>query len=130
MAPIPGAVDREFVPDSTGTYAVQITTERGCIDTSECKFVEVMSVSTENSKNRPSTNVFPNPFTERIILNNLPYPITEISIVDLSGKLIFEKEKAKGINEIEISTGKFPKGVFIVFFKNEKGTFRRLIIKN
>ena len=61
-APIPGATNPVFIPDSTGSYAVQIT-QNGCVDTSSCHYVEILADTTTDSstttisQTHPSTNI-------------------------------------------------------------------------
>jgi len=44
--------------------------------------------------------------------------------------LIFEKEKAMGLFDVEILTDDFSNGIYVVFIKNEKSVLRKLITKN
>ena len=119
-----------FQPDQTGSSEVEVTLNN-CPDTSDCFQIEV-TTSNISEKENPflKAEVFPNPFFDKLTLKNLPLAFAEISIFDLNGKLIFEKEKPFGASEIEISTTLFSKGIYLVALKNEDGLFRKKIVKN
>jgi hypothetical protein len=119
MSPIGGETARTFTPKKSGNYAVQIE-DNGCIDTSVCYAVTVVSVA--NVDDLSSFSVIPNP-NNGIFDIKLPVecPNAVIRIRDISGKLIFEQsfEKLKqwhlelsklntsGLYTIEINSPQF-----------------------
>lgn len=128
---IPDAANNHiFQPKTTGTYAAEITSN-GCRDTSDCVYFEVMSTGVDEQEDAfLKTEIFPNPFSEKITIKNIPLAFAEISIFDLSGKLIFEDEKTSGMSKFEISTADFSKGIYVLNIKNKQGILRRKIVKN
>ena len=77
----------------------------------------------------PKIEIFPNPFSNQLIFTNLPSAFAEISIFDLTRKLIFKTEKPPGQSEIAIFTEEFQKGIFFVFIKTENNLFQKKTIK-
>ncbi|MCI4670891.1 MAG: T9SS type A sorting domain-containing protein [Bacteroidia bacterium] len=63
---IPNANSPQFVPDSTGLYALEIS-DGNCIDTSGCHFVEKIFSSVNDHFS--GLKVYPNPVTDRLFVD-------------------------------------------------------------
>ena len=85
-APISGEVNREFFPNSTGNYAVQIS-KNGCVDTSEC--YTYLPVNYTERKINSAFLLFPNPTNHTVFLKTPPLAeIKQIVITDFLGKFV------------------------------------------
>ncbi len=87
MMIIPGAVNRSYTPGPAGSYAVLITTPRGCADTSEC--VSVPHVGLEGSI-FSEIRIFPNPVDDYLYLSSENDLDLDLSIRDLRGKNVIK----------------------------------------
>lgn len=83
LTPVSGAVNQTFSPSTVGSYAVIITSNAGCVDTSVCSFV---NVGLENLMNN-HINIYPNPSDNFINISGLTSP-ANIQIVDALGKIV------------------------------------------
>ena len=79
----------------------------------------------ENSVTIP--RVFPNPVTEKIFIDELK-PISRVLIIDVFGRLIFEKEIiSQNINEIDLS--KLQSGIYFMQISNKETKSVHKLIK-
>ncbi len=130
FAPVLGENDNFFNPTETGNYAVELLYDLGCADTSDCVFITIpTNAVSENSDVFADVSIFPNPFQDKINLKNIPLAFAEISIFDLSGKLVFETQKPYGVSNFSIPTEHFSEGVFLLYLKSEEGVRRELVMK-
>lgn len=76
---IAGATDQEFIPDTSGSYAVVVTVN-GCTDTSSCHSVTVSGIGIREQQ--PNTvQAYPNPLADGDILTlQLEYPENEVKV--------------------------------------------------
>ncbi len=88
-APINGETNQSYTATANGQYAVAVT-QNGCTDTSAC--FAVLNIGIEENSFGKSLRVFPNPTTGNfsIHLGNV-YPNIQITITDISGRLIASK---------------------------------------
>ncbi len=78
--------------------------------------------------NDPQIQIYPNPFTEKITIENLDLNFTKIQLVDANGKLI--KSKKINTSQVEWNLNHLPKGIyFIQFFSNSKILKTQKVIK-
>lgn len=104
-----GATDNVFEPIYSGDFAVVITDESGCIDTSECNYV--ISSDTKSVFNENDINILPNPSTGYVsIKNNSNKQIIAIDLYSVSGKFIktYNSKQTKNLN-----ISQFKKGVYL-----------------
>ena len=116
FAIINGEINKEFTPTTNGNYAVEITANNNCKDTSEC-----LSVSTLNiRKNTLFSNlsIFPNPSSGLVNIKMGDINDLSIKIINVDGKVVYEKQhinslqyqfelnEERGIYFIEVSSKK------------------------
>lgn len=89
-------------------------------------FFSQLSVK-ENSKNS-KIKLYPNPTNETITLNftDLENKIKEISIMDVSGRIVYIQKTIKG-SELSINTALFEKGNYIVNIQTDSETIQEKI---
>ncbi len=121
-AEIPGATFRTYYVLANGTYAVEVTSF-GCVDTSSCYTVIVTDV-VENKINNVFS-IYPNPATNQIEVVSHNLDIKNISIIDVTGKIILEnKDSNQKINISNLS-----KGLYFIKIQSDKGESVQRFIK-
>lgn len=119
---INGETNSGYTPTSNGNYAVELT-EDGCADTSACVAITTLGII-ENSFGNALT-VYPNPTSGNFSVDlGAVYESTDVSIMDISGKLIYSKtmQQSKILNlSIEEPIG--------VYFVSIKAANRQAIIR-
>ncbi|MEM9858331.1 MAG: T9SS type A sorting domain-containing protein [Bacteroidota bacterium] len=115
-AVIAGATAQSFSPENSGNYAVEITSEKGCVATSDCQQLDII-LGIESDWVRDIT-LYPNPVENRFsILLDQTYPSVNFQLRDARGVLIAEQqyensahieyslEVRPGVYFIELNTG-------------------------
>jgi hypothetical protein len=124
-SPINGKTNYTFTASESGNYAV-IIESNSCVDTSACNSISISGIEDTESLVQ---SIWPNPTSGQInirfVENNAP---VEISIFDITGKILLQKEVA--INET-IFTTELPgeRGVYYIKVKSNSNTATSLIIK-
>ena len=125
--PIPGATSAVFTPGKTGFYAVQVT-QNGCVDTSECKAVII--VSTVEPGAHVSWLLAPNPADDAVALvfsEETPGPC-EVQISDLSGKIYRRIHIPENTLQFPVDVKDLPPGIWLFGMTNGIArTVKRLV---
>lgn len=83
---VEGATAQTFTPETSGTYAVEITSE-GCVTTSTCMYVDA-SLGIEDTLLN-ATKLYPNPTKDMLTLELAnTYETIEMELVSVTGKII------------------------------------------
>jgi len=103
--------------DQNGTYLVTLTAyKNGCIDTLT-KAIDINSQGLNMSSSLSKVNLYPNPFTDKIFIENLKDK--EISLSNLLGQdFIYSVSIIQTLNGIEVNTATLPKGVYVLKTKS------------
>ncbi len=112
---IPGANQQSYNVTSTGEYAVQLFQD-GCLDTSSCNFVTVLSVDDEQVS---QLGIYPNPSNGEVQLS-LPsdYVVSEsILITNIFGVQLMELQVET--QNIKLNLEDQPAGVYLIRFRNQ-----------
>lgn len=122
--PLAGENGQTFIPTSNGSYAV-IVTKNMCSDTSNCYLFYDVGIS----ESAPSSliTIYPNPATSEVITLNAEFEITNIEIVDLSGRTIevFQVSAGRIITlNLRLDSGTY----FLKVFTNQEVVALPLII--
>ena len=124
--PIFGETYIGFAPGESGDYAVVITQNGICVDTSEC-YNFIATNITENNPDR--IMVYPNPTTG--IINLLLFAEPEnISMTDITGKTIYDRQPETHNRQIEIDISNQSAGIYFIRIQTEKDLFIKKIYKN
>jgi len=109
-----GANNAAFTPAGSGSYAV-VVSQGGCIDTSSCFTI----TSIENNSKGLDIIVYPNPVsTDLFIKNTSSYPIEEVIITDILGKIVFCQRSNLDLHN-SIRTDALPSGAYFVSIKTK-----------
>ena len=125
---IDGATYQSFTPSTNGWYAVEITSQNGCVDTSGCFGIGTSDIQVNDFGN--DFNVYPNPTSGNISIElGKTYHDVILSLKNLDGKKI-NTLKAGTCNRVEY-TIQSPPGTYLLEIKageNKKATVK--IIKH
>lgn len=118
------ATEQSIVPLENGTYFVEVEYENGCIGTGELHFQSVGI----NDLNQADILLIPNPagdFTQLI----LPEGKWQVSMIDVSGKLIFSEDQIV-VNRYNIPLTQLAPGLYFVSVQSEeKRMVRKLVVE-
>ena len=122
MSPITTATNKSFTPTASGYYAV-VVHKNGCSATSTCYTVTGVGII-ENDFGKKLL-LYPNPTKGDFVIdlgNN--YPTTNITLTDLSGKLL--QASTHNNNQLLHLKLKEPAGVYLLHIQSEdkKATIR------
>lgn len=100
---IEGATDTIFIPEETGNYAVVITNNFGCIDTSECAIIDIISSNIDIDLIQ-NIEIFPNPTFDKIhVTQEGVSSKLEFRIFDPFGCFVnIRKHENNGLHTIEL----------------------------
>lgn len=126
LAWIPGANDQSFAPSQDGNYAVIITQDATCVDTSDCILVEG-GASTQNYSFESGIEVHPNPVKDYLSVHSVNTSISSITIYTIEGKLV--EEIIVNANDIQVNTSSWSKGAYQVIIRSSDSFSSRKIIK-
>jgi len=122
---IPGATNQTYVALTTGNYAVSLTDGFGCSAVSECFSIVITGI--EEDVFSRSISLYPNPSTGVIyVLNNTPFPVSTMSVTNLSGQWMGEFT-VDGINQVDVTS--LARGVYLVNIKiNRLVIIKKLVV--
>lgn len=130
--PIQGAVQQQYTPIVTGSYALQIT-NNGCTDTSVCYTVIVTDISIE--KFAENISVFPNPSSDRINIvfnNNVDY--NTIQLINANGQVVYSytiQNLLMPNSTHQFSVAEYSTGIYLLLINSDHQQFKsKLIIDN
>ncbi len=134
-APIPGATDSIFLPDTTGSYAVQIT-QNGCVDTSSCYYVEVSpdttgSGTTAIPQTKPNTNIHVIPHATQtgwLVIFPDKQQYIEVMVTDLTGQILYQ-HTAHHVRQLPIPI-QLPTGIYLLTINQQTGTRHTILLTN
>ncbi len=109
---------RSFTPVKNGSYALIITNENGCIDTSDC--IVIYTVGFEEFEQEIS--IYPNP-AKGFVKINIPVNMGNgiVQLIDGAGRLLEEDEFQTG-ELVTIPLDKLKSGLYLVKIQGDKGS--------
>lgn len=120
---IEGQTSQSFKANASGSYAVEVTSREGCMDTTDCQDMTVLGI-VENTFGG-DIQVYPNPTAGKVnIVLDQYYAETEVTVRDLSGRLLQTQRRGYG-QRVELDLPQ-PKGIYLVSLTSGK---RKAIIR-
>lgn len=122
--PIEGANDQEYIAVISGQYFVQVN-HSGCI--SPPSDISTVSIAgTRHIESESAIHVFPNPFSNELILENKGmYKEVSFDIVNAQGQVVF---KGNLFDVVSVNTHTFLPGLYLIRLDNgNELEFRKLI---
>ncbi|HET6556534.1 MAG TPA: glycosyl hydrolase [Prolixibacteraceae bacterium] len=116
---------------TAGEHKLRVFTSRGQFN---MNWMEITTAgefpTTIIAPEQAKVQVYPNPVTDRLFIENSNTTgHTEVSIVDLSGRLLCSKTFKAGTSKMEIDFSGFKSGSYIVRTKTSENTSSHLIVK-
>lgn len=123
FAQISGATSQSYTPTATtGNYAVIITENGGCSDTSMCYLVDYTGIQEMNSS---LVSVYPNPSANGILHINCPTQINAVRVFDMQGRLM---NTSFNSNDNTIDMNGAQNGNYIMEIRSDNMVFNKEII--
>jgi hypothetical protein len=120
---INGETGKSFEPDSSGSYAVEIT-KGSCVDTSGCVSAQALGIN-ENSFAH-EVAVYPNPTQGRVTINmTAVYGQLNVQVTDLTGRVL-QRKNFTNKQRLNLYLGE-KRGIYIIKVRNQKN--KKAIIK-
>ena len=121
--PIIGETDQFFIPETNGSYAVELTYD-GCTEISECISFLINDARSELDENA----IFPNPTEGKLNVNiDESHQNVILTLLTLDNKVILTKEvDSREDLFIEVN---LPPGTYMLRISSSKGVYNRMIIK-
>lgn len=98
--PITGATLQSYTVSANGSYAA-VVTQNGCTDTTNC--ISFMNVGIIDDIQADNILIYPNPSNGNFTLEFGDNQLYSVEILDALGKVIYEKENAKGKNLLNVN---------------------------
>lgn len=116
-ANIAGAIGQSYAPPTSGNYAVKIGLG-SCSETTSCVNLEVSSIHNQNEAT--SLKVYPNPFTEKILIDfSEDDKSAEITVNTLDGRRVYEHSQLKENSHV-IDASTWTAGEYIIHIITDK----------
>jgi hypothetical protein len=120
--PTPSGTNQSYTAVANGNYAVAVTIGN-CVDTSACITIDNLGVETENLSTEMT--VYPNPTTGQLTISNYSNTITNLSITDLSGKIVMSLKPTSKV----IDLSGIENGLYLLKIEDGSHAFAQPIIK-
>ncbi|MGQ0827765.1 MAG: endo-1,4-beta-xylanase [Bacteroidota bacterium] len=98
-------------------------------DAWDCIWNTLTITTAVQSKNNSSASavIYPNPATNKIVIESNEQKVLDASIYNMLGELVFKTQLNIGINEIDVST--FSKGIYVIMVTGEQVLLQQKLIK-
>jgi hypothetical protein len=126
--PIAGASSTDYTASTAGVYTVEFTDANGCsnISSNDIELTVTICASTADLED-PKWDLFPNPTTGLIYLNQEELEFENLSVYNLSGQLILEQTQLLQNTRIDLTN--FPAGLYIVELRSATNNYSLKIRK-
>jgi hypothetical protein len=124
---VTGQTTTNFAPTQNGSYAVIVTTQAGCSDTSNCVSVSKLSIAELNSDD---FTIYPNPAQDEIniLFNQGIQEMYQLRLTDMNGRTISNFEVKNKIEKI--NTKNLERGVYFITIQNKLGMTVQKVVLN
>ena len=112
---------------NTGEVNVIETVNKQCVSVNTKLAVTLETIDVKKIHGESGIQVYPNPATDKLHVNLNGESILDLTLTDLSGKLILQNSTISNENTLNIS--EIPAGIYILSVKGSTGTSRYQIIK-
>jgi len=116
-----------------GTYTVSITAEDAFGNEASCTFKltidELLGVA-NTGFDMASLTMYPNPATTYVLLSNPQnIPLKDVSIYDVTGRLIKKLDASQVISEMRIDTSELASATYMILITTEAGQVTKQLVK-
>lgn len=102
MNPIPGENGSSFTANTSGNYALTVTNEFGCSDTTECFSIITSGISEISNK----IKISPNPASSYLIIDGIEKS-TKLFLYDATGREVLKTNNKQFVDLTDISNGTY-----------------------
>jgi hypothetical protein len=118
---------------TVGVYDITLSAEDDLGNITEYIFelevVQALSVG-ENSFDTSSLTLYPNPATDFIVLSNpQSIPLKEVTIYDVTGRLIKKLDASQVISEMRIDTSELASATYMILINTDAGQVAKQLVK-
>ena len=114
-----------YIPLDTGNYYA-VSVNDSCFS-EPSNSVEVLTTNIKSNSIVNDISVFPNPATNQITVKSTDMHLLKVSIFNLLGDLLYQRQLNNSSNEIDISF--LSKGIYMIKIESTKGTMQQKLIK-
>jgi hypothetical protein len=126
-SPIIGATNSTFTASANGNYAVIVTVNGDCSDTSDCVVIDQVGLTDLGQE--IGLQLYPNPTMDNFYVSFLNIETISLRILDMQGKLIVDNQIIQSGQKLDVSP--FERGVYSIEFTTDNGqVITRRLIKN
>lgn len=124
-APVSSETASTFTPTISGSYAV-VLTSGSCTETSACQAVTISTSGIEEQTTN-NLNIYPNPASDLVTLNNLSIGST-LRLIDITGKIVLETIVSE--EELHLELSQVNSGIYYFELMNNQEIigFKKLIV--
>lgn len=124
---ISGATSQSYSVTADGSYAVEITSPEGCVDTSACVPVVFTGIPLSG---QPSASVYPNPFEGSFTLeyNSPSNESVNIEIMNPMGQIVYQAEISANTKH-NVPMEELNNGIYFVKMYNDMTFMQKQIVK-
>jgi hypothetical protein len=125
--PVSGATAQEFTAAVSGSYAV-IVTEKGCVDTSACIPVSIVTATLDSQET--SLQLFPNPVSQQLTLKFTANASPGIlCLLNSAGQIVYSETLSVGSFHKTIDMSAYEAGVYLLQLNTAEGMINKKLIK-
>ncbi len=122
-APISGAVNAQYTPTVSGSYALVVTDN--CASTSTCTSILITGINENALLN--NITLKPNPASTFFTLNNV-LEGTTVNVMDVTGKVVVSDSVIDADKTMTIETSNLPNGVYMIQLKNNGAVAHKKLV--
>jgi hypothetical protein len=117
----------DYTTTGDGAYEVFGTDANGCV----MKDIYFLNLNDISENNANDISIFPNPTNGEIQITNGKNTLTEVSLLDATGKLLIHISNSNHPQEIlSINLKNYSRGVYFIEAKTENGKVVKRVVKN
>lgn len=106
-----------FTATENGLYALEITSNMGCVDTSSCIQVSGIGVGVEEKRDDMNVSVYPNPSTGIFTLSFSEINNYSLRIIDMNAQTVYQKDNLHSRNhQLELNV---EPGIYLIIIQTQ-----------
>ncbi len=111
-----GETNMLFTPSQIGEYAVIVTSDDNCVDTSACTTIQTVGIN----EGHVEYAIYPNPTKGSLTLDVNDLDLTSIKAYNLLQQRVLPIIESISHNQVKLQLNA-PRGVYLIYFQNKKG---------
>lgn len=124
--PIANQTAATYLATANGSYAVIVTNNSGCVDTSAC--VTINQVGIEDNTLENSITVYPNPTKGKVTISIAENQLASIVVYNALGKVVSTQNNVQNGGTLDITSA--PAGIYLFKVTTEQGSTIFRVVRN